>query len=92
MESLRSKVLKRFPAKPNRQPWLAWLTELSRAEGFSDSPIKSRVTDRRYATITELGDDVRYKDSCSRQFDDAQCPNTGAMPANVSSRIENCSI
>jgi hypothetical protein len=32
MESLRSVILERFPPGPNRQRWLAWLHEFSRAE------------------------------------------------------------
>jgi len=29
---LRSMILERFPPGPNRQRWLTWLTEFSRAE------------------------------------------------------------
>lgn len=32
MAYLRSVILERFPPGPDRQRWLAWLTELSRAE------------------------------------------------------------
>jgi hypothetical protein len=32
MGYLRSVILKRFPPGPNRQRWLAWLTEFSHAE------------------------------------------------------------
>lgn len=32
MQYLRSVILKRFPPGPDRQRWLAWLTEFSHAD------------------------------------------------------------
>ena len=37
MKYLRSVILERYPAGPDRQRWLAWLTEFSHAEEILQS-------------------------------------------------------